>query len=164
MIQTYDWDSMTATLKQEIMTITGLPSDKVLPGGYSGDKPAFPFITVAPQYNSVRDQWPHSPTTETFTTTVSITVHSNIQSQAGRVADNLQAAIREYTPHHDLSAQGIVIVDVLDPSNRTSLGTLVSDYSFGFDLQLRLQRDFDNTRPMFSEYEDPSYSLNNEED
>ncbi len=163
MIQTFDWDGMIAVLQQEIMSITGLPADKMITDGYSGNKPAYPFITVSPQYNTVRDRWAHSPSDESFETTVSITVHSNIKSQAGRVMDNLQAVLREYTPHHDLSAKGIVLLDVLDPTNRTSLGTIVSDYQFGFDLQLRLQRDFENTTPMFSDYDDPSHSLTNEE-
>ena len=164
MIQTFDWNSMLSTLRNEIISITGIDASKVIIDGYSGEKPNYPFVTINAHYNTIRDGWMYSPTDEQFETTVSINVMSNIKSQAGHVMDDLQAVLREYSAHKDLKDSGIVLIDVLNPSNRTSIGTLSSDYQFGFDLQLRLRRSFDSTTPQFDEVETPTHSIKTNEE
>lgn len=160
MIRTFDWDGMVKTIRERVMDITGLDGLHVIEEYQSGKKPSFPFIVVNPKGNVIRDWWAHSPNHEPFETYVSVTVHSNLKMQALHISDDIQAILRDPEVHYELSQDGITVVDVLDPSSRTVLITVSSEYEYGFDLQLRLQRNFDSELPTFDDYNNPNGQVN----
>lgn len=61
--------------------------------------------------------------------------------------DNLQANLRDPEIRYQVKQQGIIIVAVLDPQDQSVIGINNSEQQYGFDLQIRLERNFESDQP-----------------
>ena len=74
--------------------------------------------------------------------------------------DDLQANLREEENHYQLQQQGIVIVDVLNPGSRFTALSVGYEYDYGFDLNIRLGRNFTSSTPIISDVTNDNGKLN----
>ena len=157
MQQTFNWGKMYQAVKQMIVSLTGMA---VNPHSTIAQTPAFPFITVNPTGSITHELASNNPTNEPFTTTLSITVHSDSKLVALQTMDDLQANLREEENHYQLQQQGIVIVDVLNPGSRFTALSVGYEYTYGFDLNIRLGRSFTSSTPIISDVTNDNGKLN----
>lgn len=61
--------------------------------------------------------------------------------------DNLQANLRDPEVHYQVKRQGIIIVGVLDPQDRSAIGINNSEQQYGLDLHIRVERNFESDQP-----------------
>lgn len=155
--QTFDWGKMYQSLKKMIVSLTGM---KIIPDSTTEHTPSFPFITVNPTGSITHELNANNPTNEPFTTTLSITVHSDSKLVALQTMDDLQANLREEENHYQLQQQGIVIVDVLNPGSRFTALSVGYEYDYGFDLNIRLGRNFTSSTPIISDVTNDNGKLN----
>ena len=94
---------MYQSVKQMIVSLTGMT---VIQDSTIAQIPAFPFITVNPTGSITHELNANNPTNEPFTTTLSITVHSDSKLVALQTMDDLQANLREEENHYQLQQQG----------------------------------------------------------
>lgn len=155
--QTFDWGKMYQSVKQMIVSLTGMT---VIQDSTISKTPAFPFITINPSGSITHELASNNPTNEPFTTTLSITVHSDSKLVALQTMDDLQANLREEENHYQLQQQGIVIVDVLNPGSRFTALSVGYEYTYGFDLNIRLGRSFTSSTPIISDVTNDNGKLN----
>ena len=147
MKRTINWTEAIATMRQTIRSLTSLDEAHVIEDYSLGSKPTLPFITVHPRGNIITPVQHMYPMHEPVDTHISITVHATSESRALDIMDNLQANLRDPEIHYQVKQQGIIIVAVLDPQDQSVIGINNSEQQYGFDLQIRLERNFESDQP-----------------
>lgn len=147
MKRTTNWEQTTAIIRQTVRSLTNLDEQHVIADYTLGSKPTLPFIVVHPSGTISTPVQHLYPMHEPVDTNISITVHSSAQEQALDIMDNLQANLRDPEVHYQVKRQGIIIVGVLDPQDRSAIGINNSEQQYGFDLHIRVERNFESDQP-----------------
>ncbi len=118
----------------------------------SGPQPEMPFFSytlINSHLHLTVDVVDH----EVFNLVISITCHSNDEFEALNYAGELTKALRGRQSSATLSQAGIGILEISDPTDRSSM--LVNDYvySVGFDLTLQVRDDYEQNLNLISSVE-----------
>ena len=153
MKRTINWTEAIATMRQTIRSLTNLDEKHVIEDYSLGTKPTLPFITVHPRGSLVMPVQHMYPMHEPVETHISITIHAETETRALDIMDNLQANLRDPEIHYQVKQRGIIIVAILDPQDRSVIGINNSEQQYGFDLQIRLERNFESDLPTIESLE-----------
>lgn len=74
--------------------------------------------------------------------------------------DNLQANLRDPEVHYQVKQKGIIIVDVEDPQDNSFIGINNSIQQYGFDLVIRVERNFESDQPTIESIDNNNQSIN----
>ncbi|MDH5106451.1 hypothetical protein OQI89_11365 [Lentilactobacillus diolivorans] len=147
MKRTINWQEILAIMIQEIRSLTNLDEKHVVEDYSIGNKPSLPFITVHPRGSIVMPVQHMYPMHEPVDTHLSIVIHTANESRGLDLMDNLQANLRDPEVHYQVKQKGIIIVDVEDPQDNSFIGINNSIQQYGFDLVIRVERNFESDQP-----------------
>ncbi|VDG31376.1 hypothetical protein [Lactobacillus reuteri TD1] [Lactiplantibacillus mudanjiangensis] len=152
MRQTFDWNAMVESLRSNITAISGLPT---VPVNSIGKRQQWPFIAFNLPMTNSPDTFSRYPDNEVFETTVPITIYTATMAEGIQYCDDLQANLRTSENRTQLADAGIVIVNIMNPGSRSTPLQAEREFMYGFDLRLRLQRDFDSDTPTINDVDSP---------